>query len=84
MSARAVDMATRQFDIKGKGIAIGHTALIESGERGVPTVHTVALIAEVLNVSVDWLVTGKEPEVSVIRNVADIVGMATPKCRNGE
>jgi transcriptional regulator with XRE-family HTH domain len=44
------------------GVASGHVALIESGERPDPRSTTVARAAEVLGVSTDYLICGTGPE----------------------
>lgn len=56
----------REFDIKSKelahkaGVSQRHINAITSGDRPDPRVSTAAAIAQALDVSLDWLVTGEK------------------------
>jgi transcriptional regulator with XRE-family HTH domain len=41
------------------GLAQGHAGMVERGEMESPSIRTVALLAEVLGLSMDWIVLGR-------------------------
>lgn len=55
------------------GVAAGHVALLESGEREHPRSDTLVALARVLGVSLDWLVSGngETPTVESVRAAVD-------------
>lgn len=68
LSARALDARA--------GITVGHTALIESGQRVSPAMETVRKLAVALGVSLDWLVTARATE-SGEHPAVDVAGTGT-------
>lgn len=45
----------------GKGSSVGYTSRIESGDRPSPRPASLEALASALNVSVEWLVSGRNP-----------------------
>jgi transcriptional regulator with XRE-family HTH domain len=54
----AAKISARRLD-KLAGLTPGHTTLIESGRRPNPTATTAAALARALDVSLEWLVSGR-------------------------
>lgn len=53
LSARAIDSLA--------GLGAGHCALIEAGIRSNISLQTAQALADALEVSLEWLATGREP-----------------------
>lgn len=62
---RRKELQLTQLDIKEKaGISSGNMSDIERGNR-LPAASTLVQLSEILNCSVDWILTGKSPKTEI-------------------
>ena len=75
---RRKELQLLQTDIQAKcGISSGALSEIENGNR-IPTISTFFQLAEILDCSMDWLITGK-----AVHGGADLISENEEKLLNG-
>lgn len=65
---RRLELGLKQVDIKESvGISSGNLSEVENGNRA-PSMITLYRLSQILNCSIDWIVTGKSPSEENLKN----------------